>query len=47
MNTPIVECHNLTKCYDPAGRIGLKNINLVLYHLYKFNYFIFFHSAFN
>ena len=30
MNTPIVECHNLTKCYDPAGRIGLKNINLVL-----------------
>ena len=30
MNTPIIECHELTKCYDPAGRIGLKKIDLVL-----------------
>ena len=22
MNTPIIECHELTKCYDPAGKIG-------------------------
>lgn len=30
MSTPILECRNLTKCYDPAGRIGLKNIDLML-----------------
>ena len=30
MNTPIIECHELTKCYDPAGKIGLKKIDLVL-----------------
>lgn len=28
--TPILECHNLTKCYDSAGKIGLKNVELML-----------------
>ena len=30
MNTPILECHNLTKCYDYAGKIGLKQVDLTL-----------------
>lgn len=30
MTTPILECRNLTKCYDYAGKVGLKNVNLVL-----------------
>lgn len=30
MTTPILECRNLTKCYDSAGRIGLKNVDLML-----------------
>ena len=28
--TPILECHNLTKCYDSVGKIGLKNVELML-----------------
>lgn len=30
MITPILECHNLTKCYDHAGKIGLKQVDLIL-----------------
>ena len=30
MTTPILECRNLTKCYDHARKIGLKNVDLVL-----------------
>lgn len=30
MYTPILECRKLTKCYDTAGRIGLKNVDLLL-----------------
>ena len=30
MNTPVLECHNLTKCYDYAGKIGLKQVDLTL-----------------
>ncbi|MBQ8813674.1 MAG: ABC transporter ATP-binding protein [Lachnospiraceae bacterium] len=30
MTTPILECHNLTKCYDHAGKVGLKNVELTL-----------------
>lgn len=30
MVTPILECHNLTKCYDRAGRVGLKQVDLML-----------------
>lgn len=30
MTTPILECRNLTKCYDTSGRIGLKNVDLML-----------------
>lgn len=30
MMTPILECRNLTKCYDHAGKIGLKNVDLIL-----------------
>lgn len=30
MITPILECHNLTKCYDHAGKIGLKSVDLTL-----------------
>jgi len=30
MITPILECHNLTKCYDYAGKIGLKQVDLIL-----------------
>jgi len=30
MITPILECHNLTKCYDYSGKIGLKQVDLIL-----------------